>query len=411
MIVFERPLIDNPRSGRIRKVVSLNGRSPRSRHGLLLVEGPGAVQELLRYRPNTVVDVYVSQVAAKCHSDLVQLAQKATKWVHPVSSLVSRTISTDSQGIVAVARLEAISGILVGSDSDDSSTPGTTDSADGANRAFSTNGSGTFSEVSAGHHQNVPITQNLVLNRGNAPLVLLSRIQDPGNLGTLIRVTDAFGAQGLVTTAGSVEVANPKVIRASVGSCFHLPILQHANFSEIASGLRESGWLILGTSGGKGTVDLDDLLLSGLITGTAADSVQSKEPGLAAGVTTGSALSNESSLTDGVTADLSCSKKSGLPANTSRLMRFLTDNEQSMGEENLFGVKETPLVAKYGSLLGRPHVWVFGNEAQGLSEDELAACDYLVRLPMSGKAESLNVASAASCALYASQLVRRFSAL
>ena len=56
--------------------------------------------------------------------------------------------------------------------------------------------------------------------------------------------------------------------------------------------------------------------------------------------------------------------------------------------------------------LAQTHAWVFGNEAQGMSDDEMAACDALVMIPMSGQAESLNVASAAAMCLFASQSAR-----
>ena len=56
--------------------------------------------------------------------------------------------------------------------------------------------------------------------------------------------------------------------------------------------------------------------------------------------------------------------------------------------------------------LAQSHAWVFGNEAQGMSDEEMAACDALVMIPMSGQAESLNVASAAAMCLFASQNAR-----
>ena len=56
--------------------------------------------------------------------------------------------------------------------------------------------------------------------------------------------------------------------------------------------------------------------------------------------------------------------------------------------------------------LVQSHAWVFGNEAQGMSNEEMAACDALVMIPMSGQAESLNVASAAAMCLFASQSAR-----
>lgn len=61
---------------------------------------------------------------------------------------------------------------------------------------------------------------------GEAPRLLLAAagLQDPGNLGTLIRAADAFGADGVAVLAGSVSPFNPKVLRAAAGSHFHLPV-------------------------------------------------------------------------------------------------------------------------------------------------------------------------------------------
>lgn len=56
-------------------------------------------------------------------------------------------------------------------------------------------------------------------------VLIADAIQDPGNLGTLIRVADAFAAAALILLPGTVDVWNPKVVRSSAGSCFHLPVL------------------------------------------------------------------------------------------------------------------------------------------------------------------------------------------
>jgi TrmH family RNA methyltransferase len=56
--------------------------------------------------------------------------------------------------------------------------------------------------------------------------LLLDRIQDPGNLGTMIRTADAAGMTGVILGEGSVDVFNSKVIRASQGSIFHLPVVK-----------------------------------------------------------------------------------------------------------------------------------------------------------------------------------------
>ena len=57
--------------------------------------------------------------------------------------------------------------------------------------------------------------------------------------------------------------------------------------------------------------------------------------------------------------------------------------------------------------LAAPTAWLFGNEAHGLSAEEIALADHSVRIPIFGKAESLNLAAAAAVALYASALAQR----
>ena len=54
--------------------------------------------------------------------------------------------------------------------------------------------------------------------------VLLDRVQDPGNMGTIIRTADAFGANAIVVTDGCVDVYNPKTIRSTMGSILQIPI-------------------------------------------------------------------------------------------------------------------------------------------------------------------------------------------
>ena len=56
-----------------------------------------------------------------------------------------------------------------------------------------------------------------------APLVVLDGVQDPGNVGTIARTAVAFGAAGLVALPGTVDLTNPKVVRASAGALFRLP--------------------------------------------------------------------------------------------------------------------------------------------------------------------------------------------
>ena len=57
-------------------------------------------------------------------------------------------------------------------------------------------------------------------------LLVADGVQDPGNLGTLIRIADAFAAAGVVLLPGTVDAWNPKVVRSAAGSSFHLPIVE-----------------------------------------------------------------------------------------------------------------------------------------------------------------------------------------
>ena len=61
--------------------------------------------------------------------------------------------------------------------------------------------------------------------RSAALIVVLAGLQDPGNLGTILRSAEAFGASGVVSLPGTVSAWNPKAVRASAGSVFRVPLL------------------------------------------------------------------------------------------------------------------------------------------------------------------------------------------
>lgn len=285
------PLLDNPRSDRIKAVSALAGRSARKRSGRMLVEGPQAVRELVMHRPRSVVDVYLTDELEMRDPDLAAAARDATKWVHNVTWDVARAISPDCQGIAAVAQADAIQ-------SDAASV------WDGLREGGE--GGGRF-------------------------VVCLPETQDPGNAGTIIRTADAMGAAAVVLGAGTADPSNPKVIRSSAGSVFHLPLLR-VPLETVRANLPADQWPILGTSGHDADITLDTLTVA-----------------VGAG--------------EGVSAA--------------------------------------------ESVLARPHVWVFGNEARGLAAEDIALCDLLVEIPIAGKAESLNAAAAAAMCMYASHLGAR----
>jgi TrmH family RNA methyltransferase len=91
------------------------------------------------------------------------------------------------------------------------------------------------------HPRNWPWEELLSPRNGAPPLIaILSGIQDPGNLGTILRSAEAFGASGVICLAGTVSRWNAKAMRASAGSVFRLPVLASSE-SKAFERLREAG--------------------------------------------------------------------------------------------------------------------------------------------------------------------------
>jgi TrmH family RNA methyltransferase len=92
-----------------------------------------------------------------------------------------------------------------------------------------------------------------VLARAQAgPLLVIAGAQDPGNLGTILRSAEAFGAGGAVLGDGTVSPFNPKVVRASAGSVFRLPLVR-SKLSDALGRIKEHGLRLVATSSHKGT--------------------------------------------------------------------------------------------------------------------------------------------------------------
>lgn len=94
------------------------------------------------------------------------------------------------------------------------------------------------------------------------PLVVLLEVRDPGNAGTLLRTAEASGAAGVVVAGQSVDVFNPKCVRASAGALFHLPVALVADVTSALTTLHEAGLRTIGTAA-DGPVDYDRCDLTG----------------------------------------------------------------------------------------------------------------------------------------------------
>jgi TrmH family RNA methyltransferase len=144
--------------------------------------------------------------------------------------------------------------------------------------------------------------------------VALDSVQDPGNLGTIIRTSDAAGGAGVILIGDSTDPYDPTSVRASMGSLF-AQRLARTGFEELLVWSRRQGYALVGTSG------------------TAELAYDSPAPALA-------------------------------------------------------------------GVYGGPLILLLGSERRGLSPEQLSACDLVVKIPMAGRCDSLNLAVAAGIVLY-----------
>jgi TrmH family RNA methyltransferase len=264
-------MLTNVGSDRVRSVRALSRRAVRERQHLFLAEGPQAVREVVAHRPDAVRDLYFEAEAGARHTAVLEAAKTAGLSLVEVSHEVLAAMSDAlaPQGIVAVCRP-------------------------------------------------VDVTLDQVLDHRPRLLMILTNARDPGNAGTVIRAADAAGADAVLLSDSSVDIYNPKVVRSTAGSLFHLPMVTGVPVATILDRVRAAGLALLAADGGGQTI-LD-----------------------------------------------------GNPDDDLR------------------------------DLLAGPHAWVMGNEAWGLEPGVKEACDRVVRVPIYGKAESLNLAMAATLCLYQS---------
>jgi RNA methyltransferase, TrmH family len=170
-------MIDNPRSPRVRAVAKLAKRDARAETGLFLLEGPQAVSEALQYRPDLLVELFATPTALERYSDISRRAAEEGIEVEFVSEVVLDAMAdtVTPQGIIAVCR-------------------------------------------------QFPTSLKDILGSEPKLIAILEEVRDPGNAGTIIRAADAAGADAVILTGRSVDLYNPKVVRATTGSLFHLPV-------------------------------------------------------------------------------------------------------------------------------------------------------------------------------------------
>lgn len=269
-----RPELTSPRSNRVAAVRRLARRTTRGRERRFVAEGPQAVREAVSQgAPHSLIEIFATADAIERHEDIVAAARAASVPVitatDDVLAAVSQTVTP--QGIVGVCRF-------------------------------------------------LDLPFEGILSRRPRLVAVLANVRDPGNAGTVLRCADAAGTDAVVLTDASVDLYNPKSVRSSAGSLFHLPVAVGVPVARATSGLREAGVRVVAADG-AGDRDLDTELDEGTLAG--------------------------------------------------------------------------------------PTAWIFGNEAWGLPASTRNLADAVVRVPIHGRAESLNLATAAAVCLYASARAQR----
>ncbi|HEY5878238.1 MAG TPA: RNA methyltransferase [Nakamurella sp.] len=264
------------RSARIVAAHKLLRRPRRREAGEFLAEGAPAVTEAIAFaaeNPGALRELYLTESAGARHTDLVRQAYAAGVTVTQVTDRAAAALSdaVTPQGLVVRCAL-----------------PDTT-------------------------------VDDLLAKKPRLVVVLV-RTSDPGNTGTVIRIADAAGADGVVVAGDAADPWNPKAIRASAGSLFHLSVVAEPDPVALIGELSAAGLSVLAATG---------------------------------------------------QADL------------------------ELGSAEAEGI------------LDLPTAWLFGSEAHGLPEEIIGLADESIRIPIYGRAESLNLAAAAAVCLYGSATAHR----
>lgn len=191
-------MIESVRNQRVRDVRKLAQKSERTERGLFVLEGPQAVREGLMYRPDLIEELYVTPTAFERHQDVARLAEdNGIEAVFATEEVVDAMSDTRTpQGVVAVAR-------------------------------------------------QFPAAIKRLFDDSPKLVAILEEVRDPGNLGTIIRVADSAGADAIILTGRTVDLYNPKVVRATTGSIFHIPIAVDADFADATSRARMAGMRVV----------------------------------------------------------------------------------------------------------------------------------------------------------------------
>ncbi len=121
------------------------------------------------------------------------------------------------------------------------------------------------------------LTLDSILQKDEICVVMLDEVRDPGNAGTIIRTADACGIDAVLLSKGSVDLYNGKTIRATMGSLFHIPVIQSMDTAEAILRLKQSDVITIGADphSSESCIDLPQYKRSAIIIGNEAQGIGS----------------------------------------------------------------------------------------------------------------------------------------
>ena len=185
--------ITSTRNPIIQAAKALQTKAGREQSGLFLCEGEHMVAEALQAAPQDVVTLFVADTKAAAFAGLLSMARSAQVYTVPEHVLAAITQVKTPQGIAATVRLP----------------------------------------------------RSAALDGLGQRVLLLENVQDPGNVGTILRTADAAGFTGCVLTPGCADAFAPKTLRATMGSIFRVRIAFAADAPAAAQALCAMGYAVL----------------------------------------------------------------------------------------------------------------------------------------------------------------------
>lgn len=202
-------IITSPKNEKLRNISLLQKKKKaRDEQGLFVIEGARIFEDALKSAPERIEQIFISESFSKS-SEWLKIGGKRDsegKPVFAVNRLEDRALTVSDDAFVKICETVTPQGILC------------------------------VMRMKEYSLADIPAKR----------LLLLENIQDPGNLGTMIRTAEAAGITGIIMSCGTVDIYSPKVTRSTMGSIFRIPFMYSDNICDTIDMLKKQGVTVYG---------------------------------------------------------------------------------------------------------------------------------------------------------------------